>query len=86
MNFIVHYKNRPVNQLLCDQICGACLLMIDDKRDADIQLIFQFSVDLAGGHIHTHIYVRHWQFRTQYYHRIVPETPHLSSTVHFLQL
>lgn len=42
---------RPVNQLLRGQICGACLLMMDNQGDGDLQPVFQFSVDLAQGHI-----------------------------------
>lgn len=40
---------EPVDQLLRDQICAARLLMVDDERDGDLQLFFQFFVDLPEG-------------------------------------
>lgn len=47
-----HYSSyRPVNQLWCDQICSASLLMMDNKCNSNLKLILQFSVDLAWGHI-----------------------------------
>lgn len=40
---------EPVDQLLRDQICAARLLMVHNERDGDLQLFFQFFVDLPEG-------------------------------------
>lgn len=59
VKYIVKYiytfitKYRPVNQLLCDKICSTRLLMINYESQGDLQLIFQFSVNLKWEHIHT---------------------------------
>lgn len=42
-------KHKPVNQLLCDQVCAARLLMMDNQRDVDLQLLLQLFVDLTDG-------------------------------------
>lgn len=40
---------EPIDQLLRDQICAARLLMVHNERDGDLQLFFQFFVDLPEG-------------------------------------
>lgn len=48
--FQSHIKGyEPVDQLLRDQICAARLLVVDNEHDGDLQLFFQFFVDLPEG-------------------------------------
>lgn len=48
--FQSHIKGyQPVDQLLREQICAARLLMVDDQRDGDLQLLFQVFIDLPEG-------------------------------------
>lgn len=41
--------HEPVDQLLREQICAARLLVVDDQRDGDLQLLFQLFIDLPEG-------------------------------------